>query len=64
MMKIKILFGSLFFLLQTSLSFANDESYGIFYKFILNKSVIPNKYEHFVANFAIYSLIETFARTQ
>ena len=59
MMNNKVLFGSLLFLLQISLSFANDESYGSVYKFILSKSVISNEYEDIAANFAIYSLIVT-----
>jgi len=47
MMKIKVLLVSLLYFLQTSLSFANDESYGSVYKFILSKSVILNEYEDF-----------------
>ena len=59
MMNNKVLFGSLLFLLQISLSFANDESYGSVYKFILSKSVIPNEYEDFATTIAVYSLIVT-----
>jgi hypothetical protein len=44
---------------QTSLSFANDESYGSVYKFILSKSVILNEYEDFATTLAVYSLIVT-----
>ncbi len=59
MMKIKVLLVSLLYFLQTSLSFANDESYGSIYKFILSKSVIPNEYEDFATTIAVYSLIVT-----
>ena len=44
---------------QTSLSFANDESYGSVYKFILSKSVISNEYEDIATTLAVYSLIVT-----
>ena len=60
MIKIKVLLVSLLYFLQTaSLSFANDESYGSIYKFILSKSVIPNEYEDFATTIAVYSLIVT-----
>ena len=39
MMKIKVLLVSLLYFFQTSLSFANDESYGSVYKFILSTKV-------------------------
>jgi hypothetical protein len=59
MMKIKVLLVSLLYFFQTSLSFANDESYGSVYKFILSKSVILNEYEDFATTLAVYSLIVT-----
>ena len=58
-MKIKVLLVSLLYFLQTSLSFANDESYGSVYKFILSKSVILNEYEDLATTIAVYSLIVT-----
>ena len=59
MMKIKVLLVSLLYFLQTSLSFANDESYGSVYKFILSKSVISNEYEDIATTLAVYSIIVT-----
>ena len=59
MMKIKVLLVSLLYFLQTSLSFANDESYGSVYKFILSKSVISNEYEDIATTLAVYSIIIT-----